>query len=254
MPTARSEFFAGVRAELPILAGTVPFGLIYGVSALGAGVPRPATQAMSFIVFAGSAQFVAAQFLGAGVPALVIVLTAFVINLRHALYSASVAPYVRRLSPRWKWLLAYLLTDEAYAVAITHYLKPGDGAKKHWYFLGAGLALWSAWQASTAVGVFLGAQVPASWSLDFALPLTFIALVVPTLRDRAGIATALVAGLAATVLAALPFKAGLLLATLVGIGVGLALEARQAGGRPTNEAASEAQAAPQMPEAGETFL
>jgi 4-azaleucine resistance transporter AzlC len=254
MPTARSEFFAGVRAELPILVGTVPFGLIYGVSALGAGVPRAATQAMSFIVFAGSAQFVAAQFLGASVPGLVIVLTAFVINLRHALYSASVAPSVRHLSARWKWLLAYLLTDEVYAVAITHYVRPGDGAKKHWYFLGAGLALWSAWQASTAVGVFLGAQVPASWSLDFALPLIFIALVVPTLRDRAGLAAALVAGLAATLLAALPFKAGLLLATFAGIGIGLALEARQAGGRPTSEATPEAQAVPPVPEAGETLL
>jgi 4-azaleucine resistance transporter AzlC len=227
MPTARSEFFAGMKAEIPILVGVIPFGLIYGASALGAGVSRNLAQAMSAIIFAGSAQFVTAQFIGAGIPGLVIVVTAFIINLRHALYSASLAPYVRHLPRRWKWLLAYLLTDEAYAVTVSHYLKPGDVAKKHWYFLGTGLALWASWQASTAVGVFLGAQVPASWSLDFALPLTFIALVVPVLRDRAGIASALVAGLAATALAALPLKSGLLLATFIGIGVGLALEARR---------------------------
>lgn len=152
-------------------------------------------------------------------------MTAFIINLRHALYSASVAPYVRHLPARWKVLLAYLLTDEAYAVAITHYLRPGEAAKRHWYFLGAGVVLWSAWQASTAVGVFLGAQVPASWSLDFALPLTFIALLVPTLRDRAGIVAALVSGLAAVLLVALPLKSGLLVATGIGIAAGLTLEA-----------------------------
>jgi 4-azaleucine resistance transporter AzlC len=225
MPTARSEFLGGVRAELPILVGTVPFGLIYGVSAVSAGVPRGLAQAMSFIIFAGSAQFVTAQFIGAGVPGLIIVVTAFIINLRHALYSASVAPYVQQLSPRWKGLLAYLLTDEAYAVAITHYARPGDVAKKRWYFLGAGLALWSSWQASTAIGVFLGARVPASWSLDFTLPLTFIALVVPTLKDRVGVVTALTAGAGAVAFAALPFKSGLLLAAFVGIGVGLGMEA-----------------------------
>ena len=104
-----------------------------------------------------------------------IVLTTFVVNLRHALYSASVAPYLKRLNSGWKMLLAYLLTDEAYAVAITHYAQGGNGTRKHWYFFGAGLTLWTSWQASTAVGILLGAQVPASWSLDFTLPLTFIA-------------------------------------------------------------------------------
>jgi 4-azaleucine resistance transporter AzlC len=240
MPTARAEFLGGVRAELPILVGTIPFGLIYGVSAVSAGLPRQLAQAMSFIVFAGSAQFVAAQFIGASVPGLIIVVTAFVINLRHALYSASIAPHVRHLPARWKWLLAYLLTDEAYAVAITHYTRPGDAARKHWYFLGAGLALWTAWQASTAVGIFLGAQVPANWSLDFTLPLTFIALVVPTLRDRAGVTAALVAGVAAVLCAALPVKSGLLLASAAGIVAGLAMESpRGPGARPAPGAVPE---------------
>ena len=161
MTTRRSEFFNGIKAELPILMGVVPFGLIYGVAARSAGIPPLAGQSMSFIVFAGSAQFVTAQLIGAGVPAGIIILTAFIVNLRHALYSASLAPYLKRLNTRWRMLLAYLLTDEAYAVAITHYQKPGDISRKHWYFLGAGLALWSTWQASTSVGIVLGAQVPA---------------------------------------------------------------------------------------------
>jgi 4-azaleucine resistance transporter AzlC len=134
MVTPRSEFFSGIKAELPILIGVIPFGMIYGVLALGAGLEPVQAQAMSSIVFAGSAQFVSAQLLYAGTPGAVIVLTVAVVNLRHALYSASLAPYLKPLQPGWKWLLAYLLTDEAYAVTITHYQQgvgadePGEGS------------------------------------------------------------------------------------------------------------------------------
>ncbi|MBI2973103.1 MAG: AzlC family ABC transporter permease [Armatimonadetes bacterium] len=218
-----SAFLAGITAELPILLGVVPFGLIYGVLALQAGIPAAAALGMSSILFAGSAQFVATQLFGAGVPGAVLLLTTFIVNLRHLLYSASVAPYVRHLSPGWKWLLAYLLTDEAYAVTIVHYTtvtRKRDNAvtrERHWFFLGAGLALWMTWQASTAVGIFLGAQVPAGWQLDFALPLTFIALVRPSLVDRPGVAAAIVAGVVATAAVTLPLRLGLIIAALAGI-------------------------------------
>ena len=181
MTTRSSEFLQGCRGVSPILLGVVPFGLIYGVSARGAGIPALAAQAMSFIVFGGSAQFVIAQLVGAGVPGGIIILTAVIINLRHALYSASVAPYLKGLHTRWKWLLAYVLTDECYAVTINHYHQDDDAGRKHWYFLGAGLTLWATWQASTAAGVLLGTQIPSSWSLDFTLPLTFI---IPSVRPR----------------------------------------------------------------------
>lgn len=221
-PSRRAEFLDGVRAELPILIGVLPFGMIYGVLALGAGLPASTAQAMSAVVFAGSAQFVMAQLFGTGAPALVIVLTAAIVNLRHVLYSASVAPYTRQLRPAWKWLLAYLLTDEAYAVTILHYHKEeAPLANKHWYFLGAGLALWSTWQLSTAIGIYLGAVLPESWSLDFTLALSFIALMVPALKGRPGVAAALAAGVVAVLTFNLPYKLGLVTATLVGIGVGL---------------------------------
>jgi 4-azaleucine resistance transporter AzlC len=231
--TLSIEFFLGVRDELPILLGVVPFGMIYGVLALGAGLPAGVAQAMSAVVFAGSAQFLAVKLIGAGAPAPVVILTAFVVNLRHALYSASVAPRLKRLSPLWKGLLAYLLTDEAYAVTITHYnasTSPNspveDTSHQHWYFLGAGLALWGSWQISTAVGIFLGTQVPASWSLDFTLALTFIALVVPNIKDRPSAAAALAAGVTAVLAYGLPYKLGLIAAALVGIVAGLWSESR----------------------------
>jgi 4-azaleucine resistance transporter AzlC len=225
------EFYSGVRDELPILLGVIPFGMIYGVLALAAGLPAGVAQAMSAVVFAGSAQFLAVKLIGTGTPALVVILTAFVVNLRHALYSASVAPRLQRLSPLWRGLLAYLLTDEAYVVTITHYTAPasssdtGEG-EKHFYFLGAGLALWTSWQISTAVGIFLGAQVPSSWSLDFTLALTFIALVIPNIKDRPSAAAALAAGVTAMLAYGLPYKLGLIAAALVGIVIGLWSEAR----------------------------
>ena len=220
----RSQFLSGARDELPILLGGWPFGMIYGVLALSAGLTPFEAQAMSAVVFAGSAQFIAVQLFQAGTPALVIVLTGFVVNLRHALYSASLAPFVRHLSPAWKGLLAYLLTDEAYAVTITHYRAEGELTHKHWYFFGAGLTLWAEWQVSTAVGIFLGAQVPASWGLEFTLALTFIALVVPLIRDRPTLLAALTAGLVAVLAAGLPYRLNLIAAALAGILVGLALE------------------------------
>ena len=228
MATRRSEFLAGIRGEAPILPGVFPFGMIYGVLALSAHIPAVTAQAMSSVVFAGSSQFIIAQLVAAGTPPLVIIVTAFIVNIRHMLYSASLAPFVKRLPTRWKWLLAYLLTDEAYAVTILHYRQSEDEtldeAYKHWYFFGAGLALWTTWQVSTAIGIFLGTQVPASWSLDFTSTLTFIALVVPSLKDRASTAAALTAGIVAVIVYALPFKLGLGVATIIGILVGLCVE------------------------------
>lgn len=225
--TTSQQFFSGVKDELPILVGVVPFGMIYGVLALSAGLNSFDAQAMSAVIFAGSAQFMTAQLLKVGTPALIIILTGFVINLRHALYSATLAPYVKHLPLRWKMLLSYLLTDEAFAVSVLNYQREGVTPFGHWYFLGSGLALWTSWQISTAVGIFLGKQVPNSWGLDFTLPLTFIALVVPALKDRAGVITAIVASLAALVFFGLPYKLGLIVSALIAIVIGIWVEARQ---------------------------
>lgn len=221
------NFWSGVRAELPLLVGVFPFGMIYGALALNAGLQPIAAQLMSSVVFAGSSQFIAVQLFHDSVPGIVIVLTIAVVNLRHALYSASLAPYVESLSMRWKVLLSYLLTDEAYAPSVIHYEKEGVTQYGHWFFLGAGLALWTTWQFSTAIGIFLGSAIPESWSLDFALPLTFIAMVVPVLKNRPAIAAALSAGVTALLAYSLPYQLGLILAALVGIVVGTFLEARK---------------------------
>lgn len=228
MQSRSSEFWGGVRAQLPILLGTSPFGLIYGILAMEADLPIPIILAMSMIVFAGSSQFIAAELFKTLTPGVIIVLTTFVVNLRHMLYSASLAPYVKHLSKAWKYLLAFLLTDEAYAVTIIRYEKGTPESARHtyqhWYFLGSGLTLWVSWLMSTIVGIVVGAGVPDSWSLDFALPLTFIALVIPVLRDRPAVLAALTAGIVAVVAYHLPYNLGLMAAVLAGIGAGVISE------------------------------
>jgi 4-azaleucine resistance transporter AzlC len=227
MNEARKTFWEGVRAEIPIMVGGIPFGMIYGALAINSGLSAFSAQMMSSIIFAGSAQFVTAQLVHDGAPALVIILTIAVINLRHMLYSASLAPYLKGLTSKWKVLLSYLLTDEAYAPSIIKYEETGIKPFSHWFLLGAGLALWLEWQISTAIGIFLGAVIPENWPLDFALPLTFIAMVVPALKTSPMVAAAVSAGLVAVLAYSLPFRLGLILAALTGIVVGTILEGRK---------------------------
>jgi 4-azaleucine resistance transporter AzlC len=215
-----AAFLLGARALLPMLLGVAPFGVIYGVVALQSGIPPLAAFLMSSLVFAGSAQFLLAQLVGAGAPALMSIGAVGLINLRHALYSASVAPVLHALPRRWKLLLAYLLTDEAYAAAIPHLLAAPKSPMAHWILFGSGFALWAGWQLATLAGVLIGAQLPDDLGLDFALPLTFIAIVVPLIDSRARLIAALTAGGIAVLLVALPYKTGLFAAALAGLGAG----------------------------------
>jgi 4-azaleucine resistance transporter AzlC len=233
-PAYRQEFLAGMRASLPLIPGVVPFGILYAASAVSAGMPAAAVMSMSWAVFAGSAQMVAARLFTGGAVWPVILLVTFVINLRHMLYSLALAPRLAGISSRMQALLAYFLTDETFAIASAHPVRPGDPARRTlWYSLGANILLWTIWQASTAAGVMASAQVPASWGLEFVLPLTLIALLIPSLTSIPQVAAALGAGLAAAGLAGLPYRLGLLAAVIIGVLCGLAASrlhpARQSG-------------------------
>ncbi len=222
---ARAECLAGIRAQIPILLGVVPFGLIFGALALSASIPLLETQALSLFVFAGSAQFITAVLVAEGTPAFIIVLTILVVNLRHALYSASISPYTQHLPRRWKAILAWLLTDEAFVVASVRY-RDKNSAHTHWFTFGTGLTLWAAWQVSTAAGIALGQVIPENSLLDFALPLTFIALLVPLLIDRPTWVAAAVSGFSAVLLSGLPYKLWILVAALLGVAAGMVAELR----------------------------
>jgi 4-azaleucine resistance transporter AzlC len=220
-----------------MLVGAAPFGVIFGTLAIGAGLPVWLTLGLSAFVFAGSSQFVAVSLISGGAAAPVIWLTTLVVNLRHALYSATLLPYARALPPRWRWALAFWLTDETFAVVenqLRHHHEACDGAH---YWLGSSLAMYGNWQLWTVVGVWVGQSVPglATLGLDFAMVATFAAIVALQLRDRPVLCAALAAGAVALLARDLPYKLGLMLAAMTGVVTGLVAEAWGGRGTPPPE-------------------
>lgn len=225
-PRRRIEILAGARDSLPMLLGAAPFGLIFGTLAGPSGLSPAGTLAMSLCVFAGSSQFIAITLLGGGAGLAVILLTTFVVNLRHALYSATLLPHVAGLKQRWRIPLAFWLTDETFAVVQHRYGAPDLSPHKHWYYLGSCLSMYTNWFLWTLAGLMLGRSVPRleHLGLEFAMAATFTGIVIPMLRNRPMLGAAL--GAAAVALAAhgLPYKLGLMLAALAGVVIGVVLE------------------------------
>ncbi|BCL76286.1 hypothetical protein JHS3_20220 [Jeongeupia sp. HS-3] len=223
-------FLAGSRDTLAMVVGIVPFGLIFGTLAGPAGLSPWATLAMSLFVYAGSAQFIAVTLLAAGASLPVIVATTLIVNLRHALYSATLLPYVSDMPRRWRALLAFLLTDEAFAVLYNRFSSAKGGVDRRRYYLGAALTLYAAWVGSTGIGVVLGNVIPGiqHWGLEFAMVASFVGIVVPQLKNSAQIGVALTAGVVALLAHGLPYQLGLMVAALVAVAVGVALEGKGA--------------------------
>ena len=216
---------AGVRDVAPMMVGVAPFGMITGVSAAAVGVAPPEALGMSALVFAGASQLAGLALLGQGASWWVILLTTFMINLRMAMYSASIAPWLIRLRPLTRLGLAYLMTDQAYAFSILRYGREDDAFPRRDYYLGVALPLWALWMAATAAGVLLGAQIPPAWQLDFAIPLTFLAMLAPAVVDRPSFIAAITGGGLALLLQGLPYNLGLIIGACVGIAAGTASEA-----------------------------
>jgi len=217
---ADPDFRAGFTEMLPACVGLVPFGLVTGVGAAAAGANFIGALGMSAIIFSGAAQIVAAQMVAADAPFLVIVLTTTVLGLRLLMYSAAIAPYLKPLPERWQRALAFMLSDQVFAAAIRRFHIDDDRIAAGRHFLGSGFALWLAWQVSCMLGFFAGNLIPAAWSLEFAVPLCFIALVAPLFRDTPSILAAITAGIAVLALAHLPMRLNLIAAGLIGILVG----------------------------------
>lgn len=233
-PSKRAEFWAGVRATIPLVVGAIPFGIVFGAVAVSNGLSPLGTAAMSLLVFAGSAQFIAAGLVGEGAGLLVIVFTTLIINLRHLLYAISLSPFMRHLPQRWLAPLSFWLTDESYLVAFNHYTQPQTQSQtqphpttnKHWFYFGSAIFLYSCWQILTMIGIIAGQSIPdpRRWGLHFALIVVFIGMLTPLLRERAMLLCVLAAGGSALLFRHLPNQLGLFLAVLVGVGCGLLIE------------------------------
>jgi 4-azaleucine resistance transporter AzlC len=205
--------------------GIIPFGVITGVAMVASGIPPLVAMLMSLLVFAGASMVASAQLLASAAPMAVIILTTLIINLRFMMYSASLRQHFATAPLRWRLAIGYLTADNVYGLALGHFDQHPENKLE--YFLGAGLVVWAVWQLAVLGGVLIGAGVPASWRLEFAAPLAFIALTIPFLRERAMIVAALASGVAVIAAQGLPMRLNIVAAAAVGIAAGLLFEKRK---------------------------
>lgn len=215
----RSEFGQGVIDVIPLLLGIIPFGFIAGIATVNAGLGLPEAIGLSALVFAGASQLAALDLIGRDAPLAIVVVTAVVINLRMLMYSASIAPHFQTLSRRLKAAVAYLLTDQAYALSIARY-RNEESTRSVAYYIGVAGTLWIVWQLTTIAGVVLGTRVPESLGLEFAVPLVFLALLIPAMEDGPTTIAGILGGIVAVVAGGLPLNLGLLVGATVGIVAG----------------------------------
>ncbi len=221
-----SLLLLGMRDTAPLILAAAPFGFVYGAMAVAEGLSMWAAAGMSVLVFAGASQLIAVTLLASAAALPVILLTVFVVNLRHMLYATSLMPQVARL-PQWVRVpLAFWLTDETFAVVSNRLLRQPGAPGLPWYFFGSGLAMYSNWVACSALGYVLGGQLPdvTRWGLDVAMIVAFVGIVVPNLRRHADWGCAATAAGTAILTYHWPHQIGLLFASALAIGVGLLLE------------------------------
>jgi len=225
-PTRLGEFWKGARDTLPLVIGAVPFGIIFGTLSGGAGLSAAGTIGMSLFVFAGSAQFIAVGLLGSGTMWPIIVLTTFIVNFRHLLYTATLLEYLKRLPRLWQVVLTFGLTDETFAVAAGRWLQDNGSPYKHWYQLGSMIFMYTNWNLCTLVGLVAGRMLQeiGGWGLDFAMVAAFIGMVIPYLKDKPTYAAVFAAGISALIFHGMPYKLGLIMAAVIGMTAGVSAE------------------------------
>lgn len=228
-----SSYWRGVRNALPFLFVVIPFAMLFGVVATEAGLSLFETLMFSIVVIAGAAQFTAVQLMSENAPTIVVLVSALAVNLRMAMYSASITPHLGPL-PLWRRVIvAYFLVDQTYAASVIDYEnRPNQTlGQKFAFFMGVATPICLPWYLFTLLGAWVGEAVPAELGLDFVLPIAFIALFAPALRTGAHRAAALVAATGALCFAFLPFNLGLIVGALAGMMTGAEIE-RRAGQQP----------------------
>ena len=226
LTTPDSAYWTGVRDGLPFILVVAPFSLLFGVVATEAGLNVWETLAFSVVVIAGAAQFTALQLMQENAPTVIVLASALAVNLRMAMYSASLTPHLGA-TPLWQRALAsYAMVDQSYACSILAYERHRDWtpAQKMAFYFGAVTPVVPVWYALTVVGALIGSSMPAGLALDFAVPITFLAMIAPALRTLAHQAAAATSVTLALLCAGVPFNLGLIIAGIGGMIVGAQVE------------------------------
>ena len=230
--TTKSAFRKGLVAGLPFFFVAAPFSTLFGVLATEAGLDLWATMGFTVIVIAGSSQFTAVQLMSEATPLWLVIAASLAVNLRMAMYSASLQPYLGA-APLWqRALVSYVNFDQSFAVSVAEYeARPAMTVPDRFaFFMGSVAVIWPAWYAFTLIGALAGSAIPDSWALDFVMPVLFLALVGPMLKTLAHLGAALTSVVVALMLGGLPSGTGLLVAAAAAMAVGAEIERRM--GRP----------------------
>ncbi len=224
--TPGQAFWAGLKIGAPFVLVVAPFGAVFGVVATEAGLDIVQTLVFSIAVIAGAAQLTAVELMVQDAPTLIVLLTALAVNLRMAMYSASLAPHLGA-APVWqRALMSYLMVDQAYAIGVQQFEQHPDmpvGAKVG-YFFGAVILLCPTWYLATLAGALLGTAIPPSLPVGFAVPIAFLALIGPMLRTLAHMVAAFVSVVGALIFAFVPYNLGLMIAAILAMGAGALVE------------------------------
>lgn len=224
--TVKTAYLRGVLDGLPFILVIIPFGALFGLLAVEAGLNVIEALTFSLVVIAGAAQFTALQLLQEDAPTIVVLASALAVNLRMAMYSASLTPYIGS-APLWqRAFAAYLTVDQSYLVSIARYEKEPQLTvpQRMAYFFGAVTPVVPLWYIFTVVGALLGAQIPDSWALDFAIPITFLAMIAPMFRTLAHVIAAFVAVVVSLLAAGVPYSLGIIIAGIAGMIAGARTE------------------------------
>tara|TARA_B110001452_G_C15079687_1_gene376747 strand:+ start:41 stop:736 length:696 start_codon:yes stop_codon:yes gene_type:complete len=210
-------FLKGIADVSPLMIPVVPFGLIFGILAIDIGFSPLATMGMSLIIFGGASQIILLQLFSGGASSLVIISSVGAVNSRHLLYGAVVSEHISDLKLIWKIIISYFLIDQAFAVS-NEYFKKNKEKNKYFHLIGAGFTCWIIWQSTTFLGIILGAAIPEKLGLSFAVPLTFLAILVNDFRKMINIIVILISGLVALFgYNYIPYKAYVIVSAFAGL-------------------------------------
>ncbi len=219
----RAAIRRGVTDALPLYVPAVPFALVIGLAIVESGINVFAGWSGSWLIFGGAAQLTLVSLLGSGAAVIAAITAALVVNARHLMYSAAMAPTFQD-QPRWfRWLGPYVLIDQMFALAVIEQ-RDSDPDTFRSYYLAAGFTFWTLWQVTTALGIAIGPVVPEEWNLEFAVPLLFVGLIVIGIDRSSKLVAALVGAGVTFLFAGLPNRSGLLIGALAGVLVGTIVE------------------------------
>ena len=215
---SKSEIFKKGSLDIaPHMLSVIPFGIICGAIGIEMGFNPYLVYAMSIIIFGGASQIVFLQLLSGGASTFIAITSVGVINSRHLLYGAVLSEYLEKLSLLKRLIISYFIVDQGFAESNKFFQKNKDQINNHYHLLGTGITMWICWQISTILGIILGSFIPEELGLKFAVPITFIAILINEFRKIDHVIVILISGIASLIFFNVPLKSYIIISPIVAL-------------------------------------